>query len=99
MAQLEFGLLWYDNDRKCALAGKVERAAQRYQAKFGRRPNLCYVHQQSLEQETEWQGVRIVGAPNVLPDHFWVGVAGAAQPAQSGPAGRHKGKPEAQVAA
>jgi len=75
MAQLDFGLLWYDDDRKCALTGKVERAAQRYQAKFGRWPNLCYVPQESLGQEMEWQGVRIVGALNVLPNHFWVGVA------------------------
>lgn len=80
MAQLEFGLLWYDGDRKSALTGKVERAARRYQAKFGRWPNLCYVQQESLPQEMEWQGVRIVGAANVLPDHFWVGVAREAGP-------------------
>jgi len=74
-AQLDFGLLWYDSG-KSALTGKVERAAERYQAKFGRRPNVCYVHEGSLERETEWQGVRIVGAANVLPHHFWVGVLG-----------------------
>jgi hypothetical protein len=73
--QLSFGLLWYDGDRKRTLSGKIERAVQRYQAKFGQRPNICYVHQGSLEQETEWQGVRIVGVANVLPDHFWVGVS------------------------
>lgn len=78
-AQMDFGLLWFDNDQKCALTGKVERAASRYQAKFGRRPNVCYVHQGSLEREMEWQGVRIVGAANVLPDHYWVGVSAGAQ--------------------
>jgi len=75
MALLDFGLLWYDNDRNCPLTGKVERAARRYQAKFGRWPNLCYVAQDCVGEETEWQGVRIVGALNVLPNHFWVGVA------------------------
>ena len=79
MTQLDFGLLWYDNDRKCPLTCKVERAARRYQAKFGRWPNLCYVQQESLGQEMEWQGVRIVGAPNMLPNHLWVGVAKGTQ--------------------
>ncbi|HOG45781.1 MAG TPA: hypothetical protein PLJ35_13975 [Anaerolineae bacterium] len=74
-AQMDFGLLWYDNDRTRDLTGKVARAAARYEAKFGRRPNVCYVHSASLERETEWQGVRIVGAPNVLPNHFWIGCA------------------------
>ncbi len=72
-AQIDFGLLWYDNDRTCDLNSKVERAALRYQAKFGHRPNVCYVHGASLERESEWQGVRIVGAPNILPNHFWIG--------------------------
>lgn len=88
MAQLEFGLLWYDGDRKCPLTGKVERAARRYQAKFGRWPNLCYVQRESLAQEMEWQGVRIVGASNVPPDHFWVGVARGGGGACSGASGR-----------
>ncbi len=72
---LEFGLLWYDGDPKSALTSKIERAVARYEAKFGRRPNTCYVHQASLEQEMHWQGVRVLGAAFVLPNHFWVGVA------------------------
>ncbi len=75
---IDFGLLWFDNDRKCDLGDKVERAALRYQAKFGRRPNICYVHQASIEREVECRGVRIVGAANILPDHYWVGVAAQA---------------------
>ncbi len=74
-ASLAFGLLWYDGDPKSPLTSKVERAAARYLAKFGRRPNACFVHAASLEREIDWQGIRVAGAPNVLPNHFWVGVA------------------------
>lgn len=69
------GLLWYDGDPKRALTSKVEQAVARYQARFGRRPNACYVHPASLEREMEWQGVRVMARANVLPNHFWVGVA------------------------
>jgi hypothetical protein len=72
--RLQIGLLWYDGDPKRPLTDKVEQAATRYQQRFGQPPNACYVHQECLEQEIEWQGVRIVGAPNVLPNHFWVGI-------------------------
>ncbi len=74
--RLEFGLLWYDGDPKSALTSKVERAAARYLAKFGQRPNACFVHTGSLERELDWQGIRVMEAPNVLPNHFWVGVVG-----------------------
>lgn len=77
--RLQVGLLWYDGDPKRPLTTKVERAVSRYREKYGRSPNACYVHQDALERNMEWQGVRIVGVPNVLPDHFWVGVAGAAR--------------------
>jgi hypothetical protein len=84
MAQrLEIGLLWYDGDAKRELTSKVEEAVACYKRKFGQQPNTCYVHQGSLEREIDWRGVRIVGAPNVLPNHFWVGVAEATRrPAQ-----------------
>ncbi len=71
---LDYGLLWYDADPKAPLTSKVERAVARYEQKFGRRPNACYVHRSNLTEEMEWQGIRVVGAPNVLPHHFWVGV-------------------------
>ena len=71
------GLLWYDGDAKTPLASKIERAVARYQARFGQRPNACYVNPASLERETECHGVRVVGAPNILPGHFWVGIESA----------------------
>jgi hypothetical protein len=43
------GLLWFDADPKRDLADKVARAADRYRFKFGRRPDLCYVHTSVLD--------------------------------------------------
>jgi hypothetical protein len=71
------GLLWLDPDPKRDLAEKVTRAADRYHYRFGCRPNMCYVN------EDQWpalpdaiDGVRLVGASNILRHHFWIGVDG-----------------------
>jgi hypothetical protein len=75
---MQTGMLWYDADPKRALADKVARAADRYHVKYGRRPNLCYVNDAQLNGDrrecgTEIGGVRLLGAPNVLKWHFWIG--------------------------
>lgn len=72
---MQEGLLWADFDPKRDLTEKVARAADRYQFKFGRRPNLCYVHTSALELgSVELNGVRVVPADNVLKHHFWIGI-------------------------
>lgn len=77
---MQEGLLWFDADPKRDLADKVARAADRYQFKFGRRPNLCYVHSSMLDGSTvEFSGVRLVPAHNVLKHHFWIGIEEAAE--------------------
>ena len=71
------GLLWFDADPKRDIADKVSAAAGRYQFKFGRRPNLCYVHTSALGiglSSVELNGVRVVPVHNVLKFHFWIGV-------------------------
>ncbi|MCL6431963.1 MAG: hypothetical protein K6V36_14065 [Anaerolineae bacterium] len=72
--RLEFGLLWYDGDARRPLTAKIEEAAACYERKFGERPNRCYVHDSCIDGEMEWRGVRILRAPNVLPNHFWIGL-------------------------
>lgn len=73
---MQEGLLWYDADPNRGLGDKVARAAARYQTKFGRRPNVCYVHVSLLEAGLEeMDGVRLVARRNVLKHHFWIGVA------------------------
>ena len=72
---METGLLWYDGDPKRSLRDKVERAAEHYRSKLGVRPNTCFVNSAMMaESSMEYKGMRIVGAGDVLPGHFWLGV-------------------------
>jgi len=44
------GMMWYDADPKTTLSTKVERAAEYYERKYGRRPNTCLVNPRMLEK-------------------------------------------------
>jgi len=46
---MNIGMLWFDNS-KTDLFTKIERAAGYYHNKYGRRPNLCFVHPSTLNQ-------------------------------------------------
>ncbi len=71
---MKIGLLWFDDDPGRDLAQKVGGAAQRYHQKFGRQPNVCYVHPSALEGESRQLGNLTVAArSSVLRHHFWVG--------------------------
>jgi hypothetical protein len=89
---MQEGLLWFDANPKRDLAQKVARAAERYRFKFGRRPNLCYVHSSMLPASSagraasagegvqgslECEGVHLVAVDHVLKHHFWIGVEDA----------------------
>jgi hypothetical protein len=68
------GLLWFDNDPKRDLAAKVGRAVKHYRHKFGRVPNMCYVHPSMVNDgPVEVESVRVTGLPSVLRHHFWIG--------------------------
>ena len=81
---MQIGLLWYDDDPQQTLEAKVGRAAQRYREKFGRAPDVCYVHPRVVADRAATDKaiglsglgsgtVRIVAAPNILLNHFWLG--------------------------
>lgn len=83
------GLLWFDDDPGRGLEDKVLRAAQHYERKFGRRPDLCLVNPGALPGASEADcpqaagnggslvagGVEIRPRISVLPHHFWLGLA------------------------
>jgi hypothetical protein len=48
---MNIGMLWFDNDPKAELTTKVERAAVYYLNKYGKSPNLCFVHPTMLRSE------------------------------------------------
>ncbi len=79
---MHVGMLWFDNDNKSGLNNRVERAAEYFQHKYGKTPNLCYVHPSMLapaEEKTDsalnTHGVQVRPLSTVLPNHFWIGVS------------------------
>jgi hypothetical protein len=48
---MDIGMLWFDNDPKSGLTIKIERAADYYRTKYGRSPNLCFVHPSMVKVE------------------------------------------------
>lgn len=87
---MNVGMLWFDNDSKTDLATKIERAVEYYHQKYGKRPNLCYIHPSMappLPEGDQAQSEKVVILRNgnievrtsrsVLPNHFWIGVNGS----------------------
>jgi hypothetical protein len=90
---MNVGMLWFDNDPRVNLDGKIARAADYYRAKYGRTPTLCFVHPSMLrngkpgdeapdstppEKSFAACGIEIRSNRSVLPNHFWIGVNGTA---------------------
>ena len=75
---MDTGLLWFDDDPHRQLVEKVMRAATHYEHKYGRLPNLCFVHPAAVEGNTKRPikagSVEIRPGRSVLPNHFWLGV-------------------------
>jgi hypothetical protein len=73
--EMKEGLLWFDNDPSRKLADKINRAATRYQMKFGRRPTTCYINLADFDGQTdEIPGIRLLPASDVRRHHLWIGV-------------------------
>jgi hypothetical protein len=73
---MDIGMLWYDDDRQRTLEDKVRRAADYYRHKYGQSPNLCLINPQSANGGPEAvNSIELQTAPNILPHHFWIGVA------------------------
>lgn len=73
---MNIGMLWFDNDAKVDLAVKLKRASEYYQQKYGRAPNLCFVHPSMLGPNAAApnNGIELRTTRSVLPNHFWLGV-------------------------
>jgi hypothetical protein len=73
---MDIGMLWFDSDNNLDVSVRIKKASQYYRTKYGREPNLCYVH-----PSTGGTGVpniigdlKVVTSRTVLPDHFWLGI-------------------------
>ena len=72
---MKVGMLWLDTDRKRSLDEKIQRAAEYYQDKYGRLPELCLVNNRVINGVKTVGPVKVEPAMTVLPDHFWLGMA------------------------
>lgn len=78
---MKIGMLWYDDSPRRSFQDKVAQAINYYRAKYGRLPNTCYVHPSCLPDEGDAAcGLKLVGAEDILPHHFWLGVAPVTSP-------------------
>ena len=68
------GMLWLDADQKRPFDEKVKRAAEYYQEKYGRSPELCYVNSAMLTDEKQIGRIQVKPIKTVLFNHFWLGV-------------------------
>ena len=69
------GMLWFDNDPKTDLATKIAQAAAYYQKKYGRIPDVCFVHPSMLQDgETKAGGLELKPNRVVRPHHLWLGM-------------------------
>ena len=72
---MDVGMLWLDDNRKRSLEQKVLRAADYYEVKYGRQPELCFVNQAALAEEMAVRSIQVKGVATVLPHHFWLGMS------------------------
>ena len=79
------GMLWFDDDPKRALSDKVERAANRFNEKYGMVPTLAYANPATMPESERVVHIVIIKTGNasdvqmkqansIMPNHFWLGV-------------------------
>jgi hypothetical protein len=77
---IQEGLLWFDDSPTRPVSDKIERAVQRYQQKYGRNPDVCYVHESEIRTQLQEGGlslaqdVKVLPTKSMLPHHFWLGI-------------------------
>jgi hypothetical protein len=73
---LQVGMLWFDNAPDRPLPAKLSLAARHYEQKYGRAPNVCYLNLNTPgHDQGDAAGLRLHAANDILPHHFWLGVA------------------------
>ena len=67
------GMLWLDDAKDRSIEDKITRALVWYKENYGPKPNLCFVNQAAVKEETQIEGVNVKPAPFMQPNHFWIG--------------------------
>ena len=78
-ADMNIGMLWFDNDSKKSVIDRADGAGAYYHKKHGRFPNLCFVHPSMLPEFEQNKkhltdaGIEMRVSRSILPNHFWLG--------------------------
>ncbi|HMK08755.1 MAG TPA: hypothetical protein VK449_06945 [Anaerolineales bacterium] len=77
---MRVGMLWLDPRDDSDLARRVARAAAYYADKYGRKATLCVVHPETAGEQPPSTVAELTlrVRPDVLRQHFWIGVDEAA---------------------
>jgi hypothetical protein len=71
------GMLWFDNDKQTSLSSKIDRAAKYYSKKYGRTPEVCFVHPKMIESAPDKEKparMEVKASHTILLHHFWIGI-------------------------
>jgi len=73
---VKIGMLWFDGEEHREMPARVQAAASYYRRKYGRVPNVCFVHPSMLTGQgaPSIEGVEIRPSPAVLHGHLWMGI-------------------------
>lgn len=72
---MKTGMLWFDNNPRTDLMTKVSEAVVYYTGKYGRKPDLCFVHPSMLgENPPRSNSIEVRPNRQVLPNHLWLGI-------------------------
>lgn len=73
---MDFGMLWFDDNPAVSITEKVNKAANYYASKYGRKPTICFVNPGMLAAGGggKSEGVEIRTSKTIQRHHFWLGV-------------------------
>ena len=72
---MKVGMLLFDNNPRLDLAAKIAEASSYYLRKYGRQPDLVYVHPSMIQNVTSRMGGMEVRSTRMIqPNHLWIGI-------------------------
>ncbi|MDJ0753154.1 MAG: hypothetical protein QNJ45_06530 [Ardenticatenaceae bacterium] len=71
---MNIGMMWLDDDQNRSLEEKVQRAADYYRQKYGKKPNVCFVNDGAIAEKLKVDKVDVLPAGHVRPQHLWIGI-------------------------
>jgi len=67
------GMGWLNN-ANLALAENIRKAGEYYKNKYGRLPELCFVHPSMLRDSEQVAGITVRPWRYILPGNLWIGI-------------------------